>query len=98
MITANIVTSRHKVKTAHYIDSLSSIRLIIPKGWDAEYVNIVLWEEGIAELKITDPETFEFTIPKCGEILLKKVIKDEQRHYVYLPERYDGQQVLIVPA
>lgn len=98
MIHAVITSDRYKIKTCRKVESLKSIRVIIPKGWDCDMVNIVLWEDDICDLKFSNPEKYEFTIPNCGEIFLKNVIKDEQRHYVYIPTHYDGQQVLIVPV
>ena len=97
MITANITAGQYSIKTAHHIKTLNNIRLIIPKDWDCDYVNVVLWEND-CELKISDPEKYELTVPNCGEILLRRVIREERRHYVYLPVRYDEQEVLIVPV
>lgn len=98
MITAVIKTNDYVVKTVHHTISMKNIRVIVPKKWDVEHVNVVLWEEDKAELKITNPKEYRFTIPECKQVFLKRVIKDEKRHYVYLPVHYDGKQVLIVPA
>ena len=97
MITATITTDKYEIKKTHHIKSLSNIRLIVPKNWDVDYVNIMLWEEDIAKIKNNDDGTFEIIVPMCGEIFLKKVIKDDRRHYVLLPKRYDEEQVLILP-
>ena len=98
MITATVTAEKYVIKPAHLSKSMNNIRLIVPKKWDAEHVNVILWEESICTLKISNPEVTEFIIPDCGEIFLKKVIKDDKRHYIYLPVRYDGQQVPIVPV
>lgn len=98
MIQAIITANKYKIKTCRKVESLKSIRVIIPKNWDCDMVNIILWEDETCGLKISNPEEYEFTISNCDEIFLKKVIKDEKRHYVYLPVHYDGKQVLIVPA
>ena len=98
MITANIVADKHIIKAVHHSQSMGNIRVIVPKGWDVDYVNVLLWDESESTLKISNPETAEFIIPNCREIFLKRVIKDSKRHYVYLPVSYDGKQVLIVPA
>lgn len=97
MIDATVTADKYAIKRCHKMASLNNIRLIIPKDWDCEYVNVILWESDISELKITDSE-MKFTIPKVGEIFLKKVIKSSERQYIYIPTRYDGLEVLIVPV
>ena len=97
MITATITADKYAIKKCHLMKSMSTIRLIVPYNWDCDMVNVVLWEKD-CELKIPDPESYEFHIPECGEILLKKVVHDEKRQFVYIPSHYDGQQVLIVPV
>lgn len=98
MILATITAEEYAIKDVHHVKSMKNIRVIVPKRWDCDMVNVVLWEKDICELKIPDPEQYEFHIPNCGEIFLKRVIKEEKRHYIYLPLHYDGQQVLIVPV
>ena len=98
MITATITTNQYVIKDLHHIKTMKSIRVIIPKEWDVDYVNVILWEEDLPKVNNTDSDKVEIIIPKCSEIFLKKVIKSEQRNYTHVPARYDGQQVLIIPV
>ena len=97
MILATITAGQYVIKDVHKSPNMKNVRVIVPKKWDCDYVNVVLWEKD-SELKISDPETYEFLLKDCGEILLKKVIQDTNRQYIYVPPHYDGQQVLIVPV
>ncbi len=75
----------------------SDIEIIVevPKDWNCDYINAVLWENDICEV-LENGDKRMLLIPKCGELLLLKVEEDGVKKYVSFPERYDDLDVLIV--
>lgn len=96
MIDVTASAKEYAIKTCHLINGLKSVRLVVPKKWKYEYVNIMLWEEDISSLSF-DGDEYSFDIPQCGEVLLRKVIFGDRNH-INIPRWYDKQKVLIIPA
>ena len=82
------------IKTAK-ASSENELKVEIPEEWDCDYVNVVLWEDDICEILENNDEQM-LLVPKCGELLLRRMMYGEEMPFVTVPLRYEDQEILVL--
>ena len=83
------------IKTALNTNGENELVVEIPEEWNRDYVNVVLWEDDICEIFENNDEQI-LLIPKCGELLLRKIRTDVEKQFISIPLRYEDQEILIL--
>ena len=97
-IGVSIKTREFSIKEGKTYPSMNNARVIIPKKWECENVYIVPIGENDYSLYVEDGlNNFEFELN--NEILIREVKSETKtgKKYVYIPSRFAGIQLLIVP-
>lgn len=75
--------------------SENEIIVEVPDDWSCDYVNAVLWEDDICEI-FENGDEHMLLVPKCGELLLLRVVEDDGKNYVSMPLRYECMDIMVV--
>ena len=96
-IRVQINCQEYTIKEGKRYPSLNTIRLIIPKNWNCKSVKLIEMNESY-DLSIEgDMKFFDFEL--VGDVLTRDVNIDSHKgtQYVYIPLKYEGSHMLIIP-
>lgn len=97
MIRIQINCKDYVIKEGKKYPSLNTIRLIIPKKWNCKEVKLIEMSDSYDLSIEKDLKSFDFDLN--GDVLTREVKIDSFKgaKYVYIPLKYEGSTMLIVP-
>lgn len=97
MIRIQINCKDYIIKEGKKYPSLNTIRLIIPKKWNCKEVKLIEMSDSYDLSIEKDLKSFDFDLN--GDVLTREVKIDSFKgaKYVYIPLKYEGSTMLIVP-